>query len=232
MSVHNYILIAYDLKSYQLTGIAPFDGGRFNIDAKIAPGTTKEQWRQMIQNLLAERFGLKVHREQKEMAAYELVVAKGGPKFKESEPEKPADPNAAPAQPPAAGPGRLTLNKDGFPDLEPGRSGMASMNGMAARRGVRETMAQLVGAVASQLGRPVVDATGLTGKYDTHMQWVSGNRPAAPPSTDGAVPAASDPAGPTFVSALQDQLGLKLESKKAMIEVMVVDTVAKTPTEN
>lgn len=232
MSVANLIRLGYDLKSNQLAGIEPYGGPSFNIEAKIAPGTTKEQFRQMVQNLLAERFSLKVHREQKEMPGYELVVAKGGPKFKESPPEKPADPNAEPASPPAGAPGRLTLNKDGYPDLAPGRSGMAVVNGMAAHRGVRTTMEQLANMIAGQVGRPVVDATGLTGKYDTHMQWTASRPSAPPPAADGSIPPASDPGGPTVTSALQDQLGLRLESKKVTIEVLVVDSVAKTPTEN
>lgn len=232
LSVANLIQFAYDLRTNQLEGIDRFGGPTFNIEAKIPAGATKEEFRQMAQNLLAERFSLKVHREQKEMAGYELVVAKGGPKFKESEPEKPADPNAEPARPPTPGPGRLTMNKEGYPDLPPERSGMAIMNGMAAHRGVRSTMEQLATMIAGQVGRPVVDATGLTGKYDTHLQWTASRPSAAPPSADAAVPVASDPGGPTITSALQDQLGLRLESKKVTIQVLVVDSVAKTPTEN
>ena len=92
---------AYDLKDYQFSGPGWADSTRFNISAKIAQGTTKEQFQEMQQNLLADRFKFAFHREKKEMPKYELVVLKGGPKLKESvkladdtPPPPPGPPNA------------------------------------------------------------------------------------------------------------------------------------------
>jgi uncharacterized protein (TIGR03435 family) len=184
----------------------------------------------MLQHLLAERIGLKIHRERKEMASYELAVAKGGPKFKESEPEKEVElPSATPQAPPP-----LKMGTDGYPVLPPGRPGTIMMNGMGTRRAVRETMAQFASSLSNQVGRPVVDATGLTGKYDFVLNWSFRGASAAPPppGADGVLPAAADPSGPTIFNAIQEQLGLKLESRKSMVEVVVVDKIEKTPTEN
>jgi uncharacterized protein (TIGR03435 family) len=230
MSVHNFVLMAYDLKIYQLSGIGMSDGERYNINAKIPEGATKEQFRQMQQQLLAERFGLKFHREQKEMPAYELVVAKGGPKLQESGPEPPKDADAATPPP---GPPKFAMGKDGFPEMPPGRPGTIMMNGMATRRAVRETMAQFAGTLTNQVGRPVTDATGLTGKYDFVLRWTI-RAPAAPPppGSEPGAPVALDPQGPTIFAAIQEQLGLRLESKKGAFEILVVDKVEKTPTEN
>ncbi len=87
--------------------------------------------------------------------------------------------------------------------------------------------------MGAAVARPVSDATGLAGKYDYLLKWAFRTGASAPPPSgaDGAVPAASDPAGPTF-AAIQEQLGLKLESKKVMVDLFVVDQVSKTPTEN
>jgi uncharacterized protein (TIGR03435 family) len=228
--VGGLILMAYDLKLYQLSGVSMFEGERYNINAKVPEGATNEQFRRMCQHLLVERFGLKFHREQKEMPAYELVVAKGGPKFRESPTEEPRPAESA-APPP--GPPKFAMGKDGFPELPPGRAGTIMFNGMATRRAVRETMAQLAASLSNQVGRPVADATGLTGKYDFVLNWtLRGPAAPPPPGSEPGAPVALDPQGPTIFSALQEQLGLRLESKKGSFEIMVVDKVEKTPTEN
>jgi uncharacterized protein (TIGR03435 family) len=180
----------------------------------VAPGATREQFRSMLQNLLAERFGLKLHRERKEWPAYDLVVAKGGPKFKES-------PTPENAEPPAFDRSALPRDKWGLPVVPPGVSATSSTSGGRFRRYVvRETMAAFASSLAYHLERPVADATGLTGKYNFVLTW-----------TKEVEPPAEDPL-PSLMTALQEQLGLKLESKKGEIEVLVIDHVNKTPTEN
>src|SRR5207247_8322826 len=117
MSLSNLITRAYDLKRYQYSAPSWLDDERFDITAKVPEGATKEQFQTMIQNLLAERFKLTIHREKKEMAGYELVVAKNGPKLKESVdvPQPDGAGSATPGPPP--GPPKLNLDKDGFPEL-------------------------------------------------------------------------------------------------------------------
>src|SRR4051812_17081491 len=84
MGVVHLFQQAYELKPYQVTGVDPVRGDRFNIIAKVPEGATKEEFLRMQQQLLAERFGVKFHCEQKEMPVYALVVAKNGPKLTES----------------------------------------------------------------------------------------------------------------------------------------------------
>src|SRR6185369_276003 len=151
MSLSNLISTAYDLKRYQYSGPSWLDGERFDIVAKVPEGATKEQFRVMLQNLLAERFKVAVHREKKEMQVYELLVAKGGLKIKESVEEPAETPpggpaagssgTAAPPPPPPPPPGgggpmpRFELDKEGFPILPRSFAGkgpmMIMMNGRA-----------------------------------------------------------------------------------------------------
>ena len=99
VSLKQVLTNAYGIKSYQISGPKWLDSERFDIVAKIAMGSTKEQFQMMLQNLLAERFKLAVHHETKELPIYALVVGKGGPKLKET-----VDDSAA-TQGGAAGPG-------------------------------------------------------------------------------------------------------------------------------
>ena len=121
ISLSNLVVTIFDLKGFQIGAVASVSRDRFTIAAKVPEGATEEQFRQMQQNLLIERFGLKFHREKREIQGYELIVAKDGPKFKESEPEPPKDPDAGPD---AVGPSlsKMTTDKDGFPVIPPGRT--------------------------------------------------------------------------------------------------------------
>jgi uncharacterized protein (TIGR03435 family) len=214
MSLSNLISNAFDVPFYQLTGPDWMNQQRFNIEAKVPQGATRDDLKKMIENLLLERFGLQYHREPKDMTGFELVVAKGGPKLKETGP------------PPEGGAPEwsLKLGPNGFPEIPVGSSGMAVMNGKAAKRGTAETMELLARNLAGQVSKPVTDATGLKGKYDYFLYWMSSGRG---PST-----AETEDVGPTLFTAIQEQLGLKLESKKVTIQMLVVDKVEKTPTEN
>jgi len=211
------IMDAFGLKDYQLSGPDWMQSTRFMVSAKIPEGTSKEQFKLMMQNLLVERFKLTFHREKKEMQVFELVVAKGAPKMKES--VGPLDPDEKPA--------RMTERRtdaEGFPVLPPGRVPMMMMvaGGYATSRHVAETMEEFAVTLSYQLHKPVTDTTGLKGKYDFTLHWIA----------QGAGPSTSDDTGPTLFRALPEQLGLRLEAKKEMIEVLVVDHVEKTPTEN
>jgi uncharacterized protein (TIGR03435 family) len=113
-TLKNLLMNAYDVKNYQITGPSWLDTERFDINATMPPDTTKEQFRVMLQNLLAERFKLTIHWETKELPVYSLVVNKGGPKLNESEPSAPVDPDAPP-QPLPPGPSQPKIGPDGFP---------------------------------------------------------------------------------------------------------------------
>jgi len=231
---------AYDLKDFQISGPSWMDGERFDITAKVPPGTTKEQFRVMLQNLLVERFRMSVHRETKEMPAYTLGIGKNGPKLKEFVP----DPNAAndPAGPGRGGPpGPLQRDKDGFPILAAGRPGLIMLLAQERFRlvGIGQAISNLTDFLSRQLERPVVDKTGLMGKYDFRMEFMpeqgmfrGPGPPPLPPGGGAEGPApASDAPAPTIFAALQE-LGLKLEPGKVPVDLLVVDKAEKTPIEN
>jgi uncharacterized protein (TIGR03435 family) len=240
MNLANLVIMAYGIQGYQLSGLSVTDMDRFNIAVKVPEGATKDQVKLMWQNLLAERFKLAVHRAKKEAPVYELLVAKGGPKMQESVEAPPPSSDATPSPQLDPGPPRkLALGKDGFPDLPSGTS-MAMMDGKARWRATKETTEQLASMLAAQLGQPVTDATGLKAKYDFTLSWATesfsgGRGGAAASQPEGGSPLAGtseSEGGPTLFSAIQSQLGLRLEQKKGSIEMVVVDHVEKVPTEN
>jgi uncharacterized protein (TIGR03435 family) len=216
----NILLNAYEVDSYQVSGPGWLDQERYDILAKVPSGTTKEQFNAMLRNLLAERFNLTSHHETRELAVYELLVGKNGLKMKE------ADLNISSEPVPKIG-----VDKSGCPELPPGHSTMVgrvtdrgSMCLTARMKSIGELAAFLAGP---PLRNPVVDRTGLTGKYDFTLEY-SQERKSSP----GADPLGTVvDAGPNIVDAVQ-QLGLKLESKKAPIDVLVIDHIDKVPTEN
>jgi uncharacterized protein (TIGR03435 family) len=227
MTVSNLITNAYNLKRYQMSDTEP-DADRYEVAATLTPETTREQFREMLQNLLKERFKLAVHFEKKEVPGFEMVVAKGGIKMKEAQPPKDNTNDKGLDGPPQR-------DKEGFPILPPGQDSMAIMNGKARWVSPQCTMDRIAGMMINQLNAPVIDATGLTGKYDINMYWEargfsSGFLRGGPPGADAA--AAPEPDGPTIFTAIQDQLGLRLQSKKASVEALVIDHLEKVPTEN
>jgi uncharacterized protein (TIGR03435 family) len=242
------LMNAYGVKDFQISGPGWLDSERYDIVAKVPRGATKEQSKVMMQNLLAERFKLTLHREKKDLPMYALVVGKNGPKLKESV----EDPAVAAAM------REPTVGKDGFPVMPPGLGGRGSTAMMAAMTGyvggrmtASGTMASLAEMLSSRLDLPVTDMTGLTGKYDYTLSFslegLGGMKlpfgiampplpppSGAPPPGEGGtgMPAASAPDSPDLFTALQEQLGLKLEQRKGPVEVLVIDHVEKIPTQN
>jgi uncharacterized protein (TIGR03435 family) len=258
MSLKNLIMNAYDVKAYQVTGPAFLDTERFDVTATMPPDTTKEQFRVMLQNLLAERFKLTVHMDSKELPMYSLVVMKGGPKMKESAPPDPAKQADGDTPPPPLPNGPPKMGPDGFPVI-PGLAGrggvfMMMMPGRARLMAQQATVKDLADRLTQQLGKPVTDATELTAKYDFTLTFspegLSGGPlgPVGPPpggggggvavaindgGRGGPGPNQSDAeAPPDIFHAIQAQLGLRLDQKKGPVEIVVVDHIEKTPTEN
>jgi len=244
-SMSQLLIYAYAVKRYQISGPDSLDTDRYDIVAKLPEGAKREDSPAMLQTLLKERFGLAVHRETKELPVYSLVVAKNGPKMKEAE-ELPVAKDGADATPPMLPPpGERKMGPDGFPIMPGGGRGgsmqMQMMPGRMRMKVTQQTMPQLADMLTNQLDRRVTDQTGLTKSYDFILEFApesGGGRnpfgiamPMAPPAADaGATP---DPdAAPGILAAVQAQLGLKLEPKKGPVELLVVDHVEKTPTEN
>ena len=181
---------AYNLQPDQVSGGPGWvKTEHFDIDAQ-APGDgalSMERARPMLQTMLADRFKLKVRHEAREVAAYDLVAAKGGPKLKEN-------------RDPAVRPGLVTSAAPGAMHLQAGRV----------------TMARLAMQLAFGAGRPVVDRTGLTGEYQFTLDYAPDNSPAA---IDGSAA--------TLFTALQEQLGLRLEPSRTTQEMLIIESAEK-----
>jgi len=201
---------AFRIQDFQIIGAPSWmDGDRWDIQTKAEENATPAQVNEMLQTLLGDRFQLKYHKETRELPVYELVVAKNGSKLKETRPDGP----------PVAGPRGESL----------GRGAMVIGRGQLAGSGM--TMAQLSTMLANNLGRTVIDKTGLTGNYDVTLSWTpelgqGGNLGAAPPP-----PADPDAATSSIFTAIHEQLGLKIDSGKGPVEVYVIERVEKPTTE-
>lgn len=217
MSLSNLLIKIFDLKGFQMAAVASVPSGdRFTIAAKIPEGTTKEQFKQMLVNLLIERFGLKFHREKKEMQGYELVVAKNGPKLKESGPDSSKGRDAG------------YNNRIVFFGL----AAEALSNGVWDQITMEDFAAMLSSPGLAGL-MPVIDRTGLKGIYDISLKWAPDVGNVVLITAAGGIPIASVPSGaPSIFGALKEQLGLQLEKKKVMVEIIVIDHIDESPTEN
>lgn len=227
LDLMNLVLIAYDIPPYRLSEQSDLYTERVDVEAKMPVDTTREQFDVMLQNLLADRIGLKVHWASKQIDMYALVVAKSGPKFKVAAPDSPQGSDEASKGnpfPPKTG-------SDGFP-IPPAGNGAwmgAAPGGKTGMRGHNETVAEMVRAIGMRtLDGPMVDATGLTGRYDYTVFWSM----LATSAVLRGAPPADEPDGPSIFDAVQDQLGLKITKRKGPVQMLVVDHVDNKPTEN
>jgi len=230
------IMRAYGVQSFQVSGPSWMDNQRFDIMAKVPDGATRDDARIMLQNLLADRFKLKLRKGSKEAAFFELVGAKGGLKLHEA-----AQASAVPAEGADSAPPGPTRGKDGLLRTPHGQLGIqAGADGRMHMRGDGVTMARLTEVLGMVVGRPVVDKTGLAGTYDVMLDFSRegmgpGPKGPAPPEGGGKAteaPGDSNDSGPGIFTALQEQLGLKLESRKGPVDLLVVESVEKAPTRN
>jgi uncharacterized protein (TIGR03435 family) len=200
------LVLAYQMVPSQIQGPDWLNDVRLDITAKAAGPASEQQVYLMLQKLLADRMGVMVHKEKKEMAVYVMTVGKGGPKFKETDGE---------------GPMTATPEK-----------GAMNIRGVS----LFELAAEFSGKV---LDRPVIDQTGLKGRYDVRLDMTpmraanpgggergSGERPGSNPPPDRADQVSA------LIDLLRDQLGLKLDGGKQPVDVLVVDRAERTPTGN
>jgi uncharacterized protein (TIGR03435 family) len=205
------IAFAYGALGSQISGAPDWTNSeRFDVDARAADtNTTREQYQQMLQSLLVERFKLQIRKETRDLPSYELLLARAGSRLKA------ADPKAC--------------NTAGETGVICGSfyTGQASLDGRSM------SMAQFCNALAIVLGRPVTDHTGLDGRFDVHLEFdPQGVNLGKGDSGLTADPDKSDGAQPSIFSALQQQLGLKLQSHKEPAEVLVIERLERLPTEN
>jgi uncharacterized protein (TIGR03435 family) len=223
MPLKEMITLAWRIQPYQIVGGPPwFDSAGFDITAKAADTLKDGDIQSMLKSLLEDRFQLAHHSETRDLPIYALVLArkdgKFGPKLTETKEGscQPFDP-ARPAAPPV--PGQPLPRNCG-----------QMQTGPRNIRAVGIEMSLVVPMLSRLLGRTVVDKTGLKGMYDLEVEWTFDESIVMQLPADAPKPV-SDGAGPSIFTALQEQLGLKLESRKGPVEVFVVDRAEK-PSEN
>jgi bla regulator protein BlaR1 len=198
------IKAAYSIYDHQLIGGPGWlESERFDIVAKAPPHTPDNQLGPMLRTLLTDRFKLKLHRETRQMPVYALVLGKDGPKFQEVTREA----------------------REGDGDSRKGRGHLAAQ---------RVPISDLAEILSGELGLSVLDRTGLKGFFDLNLEWTPDESQVrgAADGPDGRVRTpAPDPNGPSIFTALQEQLGLKLEKQIGPVEVLVIDHVER-PSEN
>ena len=222
MPLYFLVLTTYSLLDHQLAGMPDWTRTtRYDIAASYPPGLrpNEQELKAMLQGLLADRFKLVAHHETRELPAYALTMAnkdrKLGPQMSSSSVDC------------------VKWLADGRPQIAAGPPSAIAPGGMrpeclliANRRGIltagTKPIKELAVALQSFVGRPVVDQTGLSGNFNMDMQWT----PSASDASAPAGPPAAD-IGVSIFTALQEQLGLKLESTKASFDVLVVDHIER-----
>jgi uncharacterized protein (TIGR03435 family) len=194
------IRLGYGVKDYQIERAPGWvDSDLYDIAVKSANAKTAslEEEKSMVRELLADRFQLTTHHETKQMGLYLLVVGKNGTK--------------------------LTLHNDG--------TGARTRKGCGHLAGTRLTMDVFATALSRELETDVLNRTGLPGKYDFQLDWTPDSGPcrvAAEAADSQGGSAAAGPSGlPSFYTALQQQLGLRLEPSKGPVEILIVDRVER-----
>lgn len=220
------IQMSYRVQDFQISGGPKWaNSEHYDIEAKVDSSAVEElkklsfeQRRLMVQSLLADRFKLALHSETKELPVYALVIGKSGLKLQEAKP------------------GDTYPNGIHGPDGHAGGAGLMHMQrGQLTAQAL--PMEELTQLLSQQLGRTVLDKTGLTGKYDFTLKWTPEeiHAPMSKGPEGGGQgpdsPSQPDSSGPSIFTAIQEQLGLKLESQKGPVEVLVIDR-AETPSEN
>jgi len=229
MPLRELVKFAYSLQDFQLEGgpaWARTDPWNIEARAEEPRSTSPPNPNQpnmaavRLRSLLEDRFQLRTHRESRDVPVYELTISKRGSKMKLS-----AD--QTPARPPEPGePQSQPIKPNGALDRFSIRVGRGSLDAEAVG------MPNIVQALSSILRRTVIDQTGLTGLYDVKLQWTPEGVVAAPGPVGPVAPdVPADRDGPSLFTAIQEQLGLNVESAKAPVEVLVIDSVQR-PTEN
>jgi uncharacterized protein (TIGR03435 family) len=203
-SLEMLITWAYDIRDDRLFGKPKWlDSVRYDVVAKAPPDDPSPGWlREMMQTLLAARFNLVIHREIRQLPMYAMVVGKDGAKF------------------------HLMDASNG------GGQDPFSMTARGHLTGSKVSAAMLANVLSGQLGHSVQDQTGLQGVFDFTLDWEP-DTDAQSSGIDGAPPPSTDVrTRPSIFTAIQEQLGLKLEPRKGPVEVIVIDHIDRTPTEN
>ena len=216
LALLDLIAAAYRVRTSQVSGPVWMSDEDFDIEAKVPEGTPKEQLNAMLQSLLEERFGLKVHRDTQTEKGFALVVGKDGPKLKSAEPPPAEAQDLTPEERRAKSKEQVLARLDAMTNrMEQNQANGKLMSRFATQTWPSVTSEELAAGLVPFAEAPIVDETGLTGKYSVTIEvWESAETP-----------------GGTVFDAVE-KLGLKLEPRKVSVEIVVVDQVSKSPTPN
>lgn len=198
-----YAIPRRDFERLIVGGPSWIGSDRFDVEARTEKPRSQAQLERMLQTMLAERFGLRTHRETRQLDGYALIAVAGGSRLKAAEPDAPSRIRTV---------GRVSLTATATP------------------------MARLAQLLTLQLGKPVADVTGLGGRYDFTLNWTAGPFEAGPfgplpPVVQPPSPPAAESTGPSIFTALEEQLGLRLQPQRIPTEVLVIDA-ARHPLPN
>jgi uncharacterized protein (TIGR03435 family) len=265
ISMKSLLMLAYGLKENQIASPDYMSGQVYEIHAKLPEGAEKEQVPQMLQSLLKERFRLKIHKEKREKSIYALVVSKDGHKLKEANTAIAENNESNKSDKPGSGKTYSFDSPDGVVNFKEQDGSMTMSSGKTGqlRVGITENggmsmeaeslaMSGFADLLTSYADKPVVNMTGLNGKYHISLEFTGddlGDMRRASATKEGiSLPAVtmdgasitgsspgdlavSSPSSGGIFKAVQ-KLGLKLDSRKMQIDTLVVDYIDKIPTEN
>lgn len=239
VSLMRLLTAAYDVSSDQVIGPRWLIEDKFDLDALLPEGSTAVSLRAMLRQLLRLRFHVETHRDGKEFTVYNLAVGPKGPKLRRSERgQREGDLDMRTLGAPKW---NGKLDDEGCPVRLPGSQGMIGDVGSGCKAFRNTTIHDFIRVLENMLAiedgsrfgpqaasAHITDSTGLEGEFDFNLKYNSAARlhsflPNAPSFGDE---------GPRLAETLKDQLGLKLETKKARLEILVIDRVNRTPSEN
>jgi uncharacterized protein (TIGR03435 family) len=247
------LMNSYKLQLSQITGPPWLMTERYDIVARMPAGATKDDIPELMKSIFTERFGMKFHMDNKEQAVYVLTQAKGGSKLKEANADtldeearqKPAEKGETVVD---AGDAQVRVKQDGqggstttVKGTQLGTIKQRVQDGNLYLDIQSMTIEQLGQQLSVMLGKPVIDKTGLTGRYSMSLEFSLAEIQAmaqkfgvnaAPGGGDAKNTEASDPGGGTSMFKSVEKLGLKLESARQPVAQMIIDHIDKTPTEN
>jgi uncharacterized protein (TIGR03435 family) len=210
ITLQGLITAAYGVSNEQVSGPGWIADSKYVLEAKVPPGATREQMKLMLQRALADRFKLALHHQQKDLLTWELAIVKDGPKL------KPAPDQSAPPQ--MRSEARSGARSDTYSAVRISKTD-PSESGVSLDVILSQYLAA-IGMVPPGTTPSIVDKTGLTGKYNFNLEYTV-------PRRDG-----SETGGLDLIGALEKQLGLRLEQKKIVKDVLVIDHVEKVPANN
>ena len=224
MSLKQLITFAWRVQPFQVSGGPPWlDSIHYDILAKPESKASQSELPMMLQGLLADRFHLRVRQETRELPIYALVLARKdgrpGPDLMEAKDGDCEQPD----------PARLQAARQ--PGAPPPRFCGQLMMGVNQINAIGLPISSLTPLLSRLLGRTVVDQTGLKGNFNVSLEWTPDETQTFPPRSPGDSPVAPDSAAPSLFTAFQERLGLKFESQKGPVEIIVVDEAEK-PSEN